>query len=59
MSILLVKSRLMKITLAGGVSKWGRGTAGNLPLFGLLRRDGKVYIKIISDAKSETFPQVV
>ena len=37
--------------------KRGRGAAGKVPVFGLLKRGGKVYTKIIPDAKSETlFP---
>ncbi|MDQ6952790.1 MAG: transposase, partial [Mariprofundaceae bacterium] len=32
--------------------KRGRGAAGKVPVFGLLKRGGKVYTKIIPDAKS-------
>ena len=32
----------------------GRGAAGKIPVFGLLKRGGKVYTKIISDASSAT-----
>ena len=32
----------------------GRGAAGKVPVFGLLKRGGKVYTKIISDASSAT-----
>ena len=32
----------------------GRGAAGKIPLFGLLKRGGKVYTKIIPDASSAT-----
>jgi transposase len=40
----------------GGVRKGkrGRGAAGKVPVFGLLKRGGKVYTKIIPNAKSET-----
>lgn len=34
--------------------KRGRGAAGKIPVFGLLKRNGKVYTVIISNAKSET-----
>lgn len=40
----------------GGVRKGkrGRGAAGKVAVFGLLKRGGKVYTAIIPDAKSET-----
>lgn len=40
----------------GGVRKGkrGRGAAGKVPVFGLLKRGGKVYTKIIPDARQET-----
>ena len=34
--------------------KRGRGAAGKVPVFGLLKRGGRVYTKIIPDAKSTT-----
>ena len=34
--------------------KRGRGAAGKIPVFGLLKRGGKVYTKIIPDASSVT-----
>lgn len=34
--------------------KRGRGAAGKIPVFGLLKRGGKVYTKIIADAKADT-----
>ncbi len=34
--------------------KRGRGPAGKMPVFGLLKRGAKVYTKIIPDAKSAT-----
>ena len=34
--------------------KRGRGAAGKIPVFGLLKRGGKVYTKIIPDAKAST-----
>jgi len=37
----------------------GRGAAGKIPVFGLLKRSGKVYTKIISDAKSDTLMPII
>jgi len=34
--------------------KRGRGAAGKIPVFGLLKRNGKVFADVISDAKSAT-----
>lgn len=34
--------------------KRGRGAAGKVPVFGLLKRNGKVYTVVIADAKSKT-----
>jgi transposase len=34
--------------------KRGRGAAGKVPVFGLLKRGGKVYAKVIADTKSRT-----
>jgi len=34
--------------------KRGRGAAGKVPVFGILKRGGKVYTKVIPDAKSDT-----
>ena len=34
--------------------KRGRGAAGKVPIFGLLKRGGKVYAQIITDASSAT-----
>jgi transposase len=40
----------------GGVrrGKRGRGAAGKVPVFGMLKRGGKVYTKMIADASSRT-----
>ena len=40
----------------GGVRKGkrGRGAAGKVPVFGLLKRGGKVYTKVIPDTRSPT-----
>lgn len=39
--------------------KRGRGAAGKVPVFGLLKRGGKVYTKIIPDAKSDTLIPII
>ena len=39
--------------------KRGRGAVGKMPVFGLLKRGGKVYTKIISDAKSDTLMPII
>ena len=40
-------------------SKRGRGAAGKIPVFGLLKRGGKVYTKIIPDASSATLMPII
>lgn len=40
-------------------SKRGRGSAGKMPVFGLLKRGGKVYIKIIADASGQTLMPII
>ena len=40
-------------------SKRGRGAAGTTPVFGLLKRGGKVYTKIIPDASSATLMPII
>ena len=37
----------------------GRGAAGKVPVFGLLKRGGKVYTKIITDASSSTLYPII
>lgn len=37
----------------------GRGAAGKVPVFGLLKRGGKVYAKVIPDAKSKTLVGII
>jgi transposase len=37
----------------------GRGAAGKVPVFGLLKRGGKVYAKVIPDAKSKTLMKIM
>ncbi|MBK2357489.1 IS1595 family transposase [Francisella hispaniensis] len=39
--------------------KRGRGAAGKVPVFGLLKRNGKVYTVIIPDAKSNTLLPII
>lgn len=39
--------------------KRGRGAAGKVPVFGLLKRGGKVYAEIISDAKTATLMPII
>ena len=39
--------------------KLGRGVAGKIPLYGLLKRGGKVYAKVIPDMKSETLKAII
>ena len=42
----------------GGKRK-GRGAGGKIPVFGLLKRGGKVYTKIIPDASSATLYPII
>jgi len=39
--------------------KRGRGAAGKVPVFGLLKRGGKVYTKVIPDAKATTLMPII
>ena len=39
--------------------KRGRGAAGKVPVFGLLKRGGKVYTKVIPDASSMTLYPII
>lgn len=45
----------------GGVRKGkrGRGAAGKVPVFGLLKRNGKVHAMMIPDAKSDTLLPII
>jgi transposase len=45
----------------GGVRKGkrGRGAAGKTPVFGLLKRGGKVYASMVEDTKSKTLMPVI
>jgi transposase len=37
----------------------GRGAAGKIPVFGLLKRRGKVYTKVIADVSSKTLMPII
>lgn len=37
----------------------GRGAAGKVPVFGLLKRQGRVYTQVIADAKSTTLMPII
>ena len=37
----------------------GRGAAGKVPVFGLLKRDGKVYTRIVEDVSRKTLRQII
>ena len=37
----------------------GRGAGGKIPVFGLLKRGGKVYIKVITNASSATLLPII
>ena len=39
--------------------KRGRGAAGKVPVFGLLKRGGKVYAKVIPDVKGKTLKAII
>ena len=39
--------------------KRGRGAAGKVPVFGILKRGGKVYTKMIADASSKTLMKAI
>jgi transposase len=45
----------------GGVRKGkrGRGAAGKTPVFGILKRGGKVYTQMVSDTKSSTLMPII
>jgi transposase len=45
----------------GGVRKGkrGRGAAGKVPVFGLLKRSGRVYAKVIPDTKGPTLKHII
>ena len=39
--------------------KCGRGAAGKVPVFGILKRGGKVYAQVITDAKAKTLMPII
>ena len=39
--------------------KRGRGAAGKVPVFGLLKRNGKVYVVMIPDSRSQTLIPII
>lgn len=39
--------------------KRGRGAAGKIPVFGILKRGGKVYTQVIADAKAKTLVPII
>ena len=45
----------------GGIRKGkrGRGAAGKVPVFGILKRGGKVYTKVIPDARTATLMEII
>ena len=45
----------------GGIRKGkrGRGAGGKIPVFGLLKRNGKVYAQVIPDAKAKTLMPII
>ncbi len=49
------------ISYFGGKRKGrrGRGAGGEIPVFGLLKRGGKVYTKVIPDASSSTLYSII
>jgi transposase len=68
---LIAKKQDSPVTFAGEVEadesyfggkrkgKRGRGAAGKIPVFGLLKRGGKVFAEIISDAKANTWMPII
>jgi len=45
----------------GGIRKGkrGRGAAGKVAVFGILKRDGKVYTRVVGDTKTETLMPLI
>lgn len=39
--------------------KRGRGAAGKIPVFGILKRDGKVYTQIVENTKTDTLLPII
>ena len=51
----------MRVTLAheGCVGKRGRGAAGKTPVFGLLKRNGKVFVTIVQNCSKESLMPII
>ena len=45
----------------GGVrkGKWGRGASGKIPVFGILKRRGKVYTQVLDNTKTDTLIPII
>ena len=69
--VLITKNQQMGVVFQGEIEadesyfggrrkgKRGRGAAGKIPVFGLLKRGGKVFAEIIPDAKSATLIPII
>ena len=69
--VLITKNQQTDVILQGEVEadesyfggkrkgKRGRGAAGKVPVFGLLKRGGKVFAEVISDAKASTLMPLI
>ena len=55
----LEKWKWMKLLWWPAKGLRGRGAAGKVPVFGLLKRGGKVYARMISDIKSSTLQAIM
>ena len=55
----LVRSKWMRVIWWYRKGKRGRGAAGKVPVFGLLKRGGKVYTKVIPDTKGATLKAIM
>ena len=54
------KSKLMRVILgANAKGSGGRGAPGKVPVFGLLKHDGKVYTVVIPNAKAQTLLPII
>ncbi len=47
------------ISAASDKGKRGRGAAGKVPVFGILKRGGRVYTKMIPDVRTETLMPIM